>query len=110
VHEWVYFTSGASGGDFLLLALVIIKELDYSRDVPTVLRIGGFRFFFFSNEGLEPAHVHVEHQDATAKFWLDPVSLASSYGFNAAMLNKILALVRANQTLFLESWNEYFTN
>src|SRR3989442_1801226 len=27
--------------------------------MPTLLRVEGFRFFFFSNEGQEPPHVHV---------------------------------------------------
>jgi hypothetical protein len=42
--------------------------------MPTVLRVEGFRFFFYSKEGNEPAHVHVEHQENRAKFWLFPVS------------------------------------
>jgi len=44
--------------------------------MPTVLRIGPYRFFFFSNEGNEPPHVHVERDDNTAKYWLDPVRVA----------------------------------
>ncbi|MCI0405089.1 MAG: DUF4160 domain-containing protein, partial [candidate division Zixibacteria bacterium] len=44
--------------------------------MPTVARIKGFRFFFFSNEGHEPPHIHVEHGDKYAKFWLEPVELA----------------------------------
>jgi hypothetical protein len=27
--------------------------------MPVVLRIGRFQFFFFSNEGREPPHIHV---------------------------------------------------
>jgi hypothetical protein len=45
----------------------------------TTLRKDGFRFFFFSNEGFEPAHVHVEAGDGYAKFWLEPVELAESF-------------------------------
>ena len=41
--------------------------------MPTVLRIGPYRFYFFSNEGDEPPHVHVDRDAATAKVWLDPV-------------------------------------
>jgi hypothetical protein len=29
--------------------------------VPVVLRVGGFKFFFFSDEGNEPVHIHVEY-------------------------------------------------
>ena len=77
--------------------------------MPTVLRVDGFRFFFYSKEGNEPAHVHVEQQDNEAKFWLSPVSLVWNAGFNTAALTRLHALVRANQTLFLEKWNEHFT-
>jgi hypothetical protein len=38
---------------------------------PTVLRVKGFRFHFFSRE--EPrAHVHVQHAEGEAKFWIEP--------------------------------------
>ncbi|MDP3984333.1 MAG: DUF4160 domain-containing protein [Acidimicrobiia bacterium] len=50
--------------------------------VPTVLRAGPYRFFIWSNEPPEPAHVHVESSDGHAKFWLDPVSLADADGYN----------------------------
>src|SRR5713226_2775973 len=53
------------------------------RPMPTVLRISGFRFFFYSLEGSEPPHIHVAHGDSVAKFWLDPVNLAESHGFRA---------------------------
>ena len=46
--------------------------------MPTVLKIKAYRFFFFSLEGDEPPHVHVEQDEKTAKFWLRPVNLASS--------------------------------
>jgi len=41
--------------------------------MPTVLRIGSYRFHFYGNDRREPPHVHVERGDATAKFWLNPV-------------------------------------
>ena len=57
--------------------------------MPTVLRVGRFRFFFFSNETQEPAHIHVKVGDDEAKFWLVPVRLAANYGFNGRELNRI---------------------
>ncbi|HJT34906.1 MAG TPA: DUF4160 domain-containing protein [Pirellulales bacterium] len=50
--------------------------------MPTVLRVGRFRFFFFSNEGQEPAHIHVRAGSDEAKYWLEPIELAPDYGFN----------------------------
>ena len=41
--------------------------------MPTVLRIGAYRFFFFASDKSEPSHIHVERDDNLAKFWLDPV-------------------------------------
>lgn len=46
--------------------------------MPAIIKIGSWRFFFFSREGQKPAHVHVEAQGCE-KFWLDNVQLASSY-------------------------------
>ena len=43
--------------------------------MPTVMTVSGFRFFFYSMEGSEPAHIHVERDQSTAKFWLDSVQL-----------------------------------
>ena len=44
--------------------------------MPTVMTVSGFRFFFCSMEGSEPPHIHVERDQSTAKFWLDPVQVA----------------------------------
>jgi hypothetical protein len=55
----------------------------YLSGVPTILRVAGYRFFFFSNERNEPAHIHVEQAERYAKFWLAPTSVAANYGFEA---------------------------
>jgi Domain of unknown function (DUF4160) len=76
--------------------------------MPTVLRIGPYRFFFYSGDGGEPPHIHVERDDRIAKFWLNPVRLAKSGGFNRAELSGIEQLVSANTNVLQEAWNEYF--
>lgn len=76
--------------------------------MPTVLRINGYRFFFFSLEGNEPAHIHVEKSDSYAKFWLQPVTLARSVGFRSHELREIHGIIEANVELFQERWDEYF--
>lgn len=78
--------------------------------MPTVLRIKGYRFFFFSLEGNEPPHIHVENGDKVAKFWLKPINLASSSGFRSHELTKIRATVIEHSAMFLEKWNEHFSN
>ena len=76
--------------------------------MPTVLRSGQFRFFFYAGDRDEPQHVHVERDDRIAKFWLDPVRLQSSGGFSRVEIARIEKLVNTNQIEFVEAWNEYF--
>jgi len=77
--------------------------------MPTVLRIKGYRFFFFSNEGNEPVHIHIERADSYAKFWLDPVRIAIDLGFNSKELKEINNIIEDNQELIIKRWNEFFT-
>ena len=75
--------------------------------MPTILRVGPYRFFFFSNEGNEPPHIHVKAGDDEAKFWLNPVVLVSNYGFNTRQLNEVNDLVEEHRDEFLEAWHEH---
>lgn len=76
--------------------------------MPTILRIGPYRFFFYSNENNEPVHIHVQRERALAKFWLRPVSLASSTGFPAQELTRLSRLAQENAAMFVEAWHEFF--
>jgi hypothetical protein len=77
--------------------------------MPTILRIAGFRFFFFSNESGEPPHIHVERAEGYAKYWLQPeVRLAWSLRFRQRDRTRIQQWVKQHQTLFLEKWDGYF--
>jgi hypothetical protein len=71
------------------------------------MRIGPYRFFFYSNERGEPAHIHVRRDRALAKLWLDPVALAKSKHFAAHELNVIRQHVEDNLQEMLEAWNEH---
>jgi hypothetical protein len=57
--------------------------------MPTALRSGPYRFFFYSSDGHEPPHIHVARDDAVAKFWLDPLRHDHSLGFRPAELRRI---------------------
>ena len=79
--------------------------------MPNVLRLDGWRFYFYSNEGdpLEPPHVHVRKAGGEAKFWLDPdVVLADSEGLDARALRELAVIVHKNRHDFLRSWHDYF--
>ncbi len=76
--------------------------------MPTVLRTGPYRFFFYSSDGGEPPHIHVERDDSEAKFWLQPVRLEWSYGFRRSEVNRLFDVIEAHREQLLESWNEFF--
>jgi len=77
--------------------------------MPTVLRIDGYRFFFYSNENNEPAHIRVEKGDAEGKIWLEPsISAAYFEGFNSREQNEIMQITRDNFSVFIKKWYEYF--
>jgi Domain of unknown function (DUF4160) len=76
--------------------------------MPTLLRVEGFRFFFFSNEGWEPPHVPVSKGDGVAKLWLVPIALAYSSGLTPAELRQVRELTREHAWTFVERWHEVF--
>ena len=65
--------------------------------MPTVLRIGPYRFFFYSHEPNEPPHIHIDRDSLSAKFWLVPVHLAKNIGFPPNELSKLEKMVKEHQ-------------
>jgi hypothetical protein len=76
--------------------------------MPNILRVGPYRFYFYSHEPNEPPHVHIDRDDLSAKFWLNPVELARNFGFNEREIRKLKSLVTEHKQEFLEAWYEYF--
>ncbi len=78
--------------------------------MPTVLRWGPYRAFFYSADGAEPAHVHVRSGDMEAKFWLHDLTVAVNVGFRQHEIGAIIRHLRTHQTSLLDIWNEHFRN
>ena len=76
--------------------------------MPEVFREGGYRFFFFSLEGTEPPHVHVESAEKYAKFWLNPIALVESRRMNSAELTKVRKIIEKRLNEIIDKWNEHF--
>ena len=79
--------------------------------MPVILRYKGYRFFFYSNEGVprEPLHVHVRKGENLAKIWLEPdIAVCEAYGFSSRELNELIEVSQENLELFRKAWNEHF--
>ena len=75
--------------------------------MPTVLRSGPYRLYFYSHDPNEPAHVHVDRDQSSCKIWLSPVAMSSNLGFSARELREIERLVRLNSVTLLREWREF---
>jgi hypothetical protein len=76
--------------------------------MPKVLEVNGFIFFFYSQEGNEPPHVHVRKGESSAKFWLNPFLLHKNYGFSSSQIKFITKTITENKDLLLDAWHEFF--
>ena len=75
--------------------------------MPTVLKIRGYRFHFYSDEGNEPPHIHCRFEGKECKFWLNPVHLASNRGIPLHRINEIEKIVFEHQNDFIEAFHEH---
>ncbi|HEY0263305.1 MAG TPA: DUF4160 domain-containing protein [Granulicella sp.] len=79
--------------------------------MPTVFRHQGYRFFFYSDEGIlrEPTHIHVRSGSCEAKFWLRPVvQVAYNRGYSARALLEIEKIIEWNRAQIERYWNDFF--
>jgi hypothetical protein len=75
---------------------------------PTVLRVRGYRFYFFSREERRP-HVHVQHASGEAKFWLEPrVELAADYGLGSTHINAVRKIIEEHVNDIRAAWVKHF--
>jgi Domain of unknown function (DUF4160) len=75
---------------------------------PTVFRARGYRFYFFSRE--EPRlHIHVQHANGEAKYWLEPrIELAQNYGLRPDQLSDAERLIREHEHDIRDAWHRHF--
>ncbi len=74
---------------------------------PTILRIKGYRFFFFSREESR-MHIHVMCQNGEAKFWLSPkIELANNYELSKTQIKEIKNIIEENYDKFKDAWKNH---
>jgi hypothetical protein len=76
--------------------------------MPTALRIGPYRFYFYSYDCDEPRHMHIDRENRSAKFWLDlDVLLAENHGYNRKDLRDIEQIARENLERLRDEWDAF---
>ncbi len=75
--------------------------------MPTVLRLGPYRFHFFSGEGNEPPHIHVQGHGKRAKFWLLPLTIAHRGKFADHELNNIARIIQEHYDELLQAYLDW---
>jgi len=78
--------------------------------MPTVMKLGSYRFHFYSDEGNEPPHIHVATPDGECKFWLDPVRLARNRGIAPQNIRQMEKIIFKYRDLLEEKFHEYFSH
>ena len=74
--------------------------------MPIILRVKGYRFWFYEADLDEPAHVHVGTEGHEAKYWLDPVRMARAGRFRPVDLREIERIIYDNLDFLLNAWQE----
>jgi hypothetical protein len=81
----------------------------YLAAMPTILTRQGFKFHFYSDEGNEPAHIHIKKADGWSKWWLEPtIEEEYTYGFTLQERRQIKHLIHEHYEFLKAQWYEYF--
>lgn len=79
--------------------------------MPTILFVMGWRFFFYSNEGSEPIHIHCKKGDMECKFWLDSLNFdveeAYSYNMNSNSTREVKKIIFEYFDFIEMEWNKF---
>jgi len=74
--------------------------------MPVVLRVKGYKFWFYEADLDEPPHVHVGKESREAKFWLKPVALARAGRLKPVDLQEIKRIIDDNYGFLLRAWEK----
>jgi hypothetical protein len=85
--------SNSSNIRVLLIVAALNGCLTPLGTMPTVCLNGPYRFYFYSSDGDEPLHIHVQRDQAVAKFWLNPIRYEHSIGFRPVEIRRIQGII-----------------
>jgi len=80
--------------------------------MPTILFVRGWRFFFYSNEGNEPMHVHARKGEAECKYWIDPekfdIQLEFEHNCSPRLHREVREIVFTHLNEICTAWTKHF--
>ncbi len=80
--------------------------------MPTILLVLGWRFFFFSNEGNEPPHVHAHKGETECKYWLKSelyeIEEAWSHNLTPRLRREVRRIIFDHFDLIVGEWEKSF--
>jgi hypothetical protein len=74
--------------------------------MPIILRVRGYKFWFYEADLNESPHVHIGKEAKVAKYWLDPIKLARAGKFKAIELREIERIIVENQKYLMNVWKK----
>ena len=91
-----------------MILINFVKKIN----MPTILMILGWRFFFYSNEGNEPIHIHAQKAEMECKFWLDvdnfEVKEDFSLNLNPQSKKEVKKIIYEHFDYIVSEWNRFF--
>ncbi|MBI3359144.1 MAG: DUF4160 domain-containing protein [Nitrospirae bacterium] len=76
--------------------------------MPTALRIGPYRIYFYAHDCGESRHMHIDRESRSVKFWLDPdVALEENHGYSRKELRDIERIMHANLEGLRNEWDSF---
>jgi hypothetical protein len=80
--------------------------------MPTILYVQGWRFYFYSNEGGEPMHVHAAKGEAECKYWLHPdrfdIVEDFEHGCTPRLRREVRQIIFEHFDRIVAAWGERF--
>ena len=77
-------------------------------EMPTILRTGPYRFFFYASDKDEPIHVHIQNGNCLAKLWIRPVRVAANTGYSPKELRRVVRVAYKYQSIIEQKWYAFF--
>lgn len=74
--------------------------------MPVVLRVKGYKFWFYEADLDKSPHVHTGREGREAKYWLKPIRMSRAGRFKPVELRDIERILEDNLDFLLSAWAE----